>query len=159
MSKVQRPTSKVFVVLLLLLLGQGAWANHTAIEGGVRSGLALGLRSEYDLDKLTSFRFGLAGTTGNDLSFANTNPLVLYAGLDRYFFDLQKMPVELGAGVVVYSSDNSTLGPYLHAIANNLGGRSPLYAEIGIDFVQGARLNFQVGYKLWTIYSPVQNPY
>ncbi len=141
---------RYYVAMILLILGQVAWANHTAIEGGLRSGLALGLRSEYDLDNQWSVRFGLAGSTGDDLSFANTNPLVLFAGLDKYAFNLNRdLPLEVGVGVVVYSSDNSTAGPYLHAIVDNLNGDKALFAEAGIDFINGAKLQAQIGYNYY----------
>jgi hypothetical protein len=144
----------------MIFLASSAVANHTAFIGGARDGAALGMRTESDLTDKLSFRYGLEGSTGQDVTFASENPLVLFGSLDRYFFKIDnKYPLSLGIGAVVYSGNYPMAGPTIHAVIDNLFGKPELFADLGFDVVNGAQAQCQIGFKIWTTYSPVENPY
>ena len=59
-------------------------------------------------------------------------------------------PMSLGLGIVGYSGSNTTqFGPSLSLIFNRAFGVNPLFMQFGIDVVNPAKLQAQVGYKIY----------
>lgn len=144
---------------MLLLVCSSAWATHTALVGGLRDGMALGIRAEKDFDQYLSFRYGFAATTGTDLSLGGDNPFLFYGGFDRYLFAVNQYPISFGLGAVAYTGLSSQVGPYFNVIVDNLGADKKMFLSVGVDFIDRGYLQLQVGYKYWSIFSPEDNTY
>ena len=144
---------KRLTILLIVwgLFTQPAWAYHTAIIGGLRDGLALGMLVEQHLigEKLTA-RYGLEGSTGDDFTFSGDNPFQLSGGLK---FQLGKigrgLPFWGTAGLILYSGNNPLTGFSLSFIIEEMFNTKPLFVEMGADLMPNyAHIQAQIGYRI-----------
>lgn len=138
------------VIVLLAFLGSASFANHTAMVGGFRDGLSMGMRIEEHINENVMYRYGVEATTGEDLSFSGSNPFVLFTGLRNHFAQLGWSPVSAAAGAVGYFGGQTSYGASLSLIFENLNNSKPLFLETGVDYVAGqGHLLFQVGYRFF----------
>ncbi len=137
------------LIAFVLLVGQASWASHTAIIGGFRSGLALGIETVKDLNDRVSGRFGMEATTGEDLSFTGDNPFIMFLEGKIHLFDFVRSPMSLGLGLVGIYGVQTEYGGTLSLIFDRIYDRDELFLEAGIDYVSRGRLMLQVGYKLY----------
>ncbi|MBU0502160.1 MAG: hypothetical protein KJ811_02820 [Candidatus Margulisbacteria bacterium] len=137
---------KLFALLVSvsILLSGASLAIQPEIVGGIRDGLAVGIMADHQLGKNYGMRMGLEATTG-------AQPLILFLGGKFYLTNLTYgTPFSLGLGFVSYmgSSRNNSLGFGISGIINNAFGIKPMFVEVGVDIVDTARAQVQVGYKL-----------
>jgi len=145
--------SILFLIGILLsgCLVNGSWANHTALIGGVRDGLSMGMRIEEHLSDRLMYRFGIEGSTGEDLTFLGDNPLILAGGLKFRIMDIGKnRPTWFSLGLVGYSGNDSQIGIALSLIVDRVFDSDPLFFEIGADFLRQGHLQVQFGYRIMT---------
>jgi len=133
----------ILALLALFVLSQVSFAVNMGLIGGIRNGLAGGVQVETGVFPMATFRGALEAQTGD-------SSVVLYGGGK---FSLPKFPVRepvsLGAGIVSYiGQSNSNVGLSLSLIFNDLFD-SPLFGEVGIDFIKEGRLIAQVGYNIF----------
>jgi hypothetical protein len=141
----------ILVLSILIFTVNSSWAIQTAIIGGLRSGMALGMKVEAPWLENTSARFEVEGSTGEDMSFGGDNPLVIFGGIKYKLAGLiPELAVSLGAGIVGYSGNNSSLGPSLSLIFDNAFGMDSLFVEAGVDFMSSPKLQLQFGYRVLT---------
>ena len=142
---------KYFLVFIavLFLTGQAARADRTAIIGGLRSGLALGIETVKDFNDRVSGRFGLEATTGEDLGSAGENPFIMFVEGQFYLFDVGRSPVFLSLGLLGDYGYQTAYGASLSFIFNKIYGREELFLETGIDYISSGTLRLQIGYKLY----------
>ncbi|MBU0629369.1 MAG: hypothetical protein KKC80_00435 [Candidatus Margulisbacteria bacterium] len=134
---------KKTIVLLVsvVVLASGSFALQPALCGGIRDGAALGLILQEYLGSGVALRFGMEGNTGR-------NPMIAFAGGKFALSSIGRMPLSLGLGIVGYFGNNDTkAGLALSFIFDNAFGRSPMFIEAGIDIVDPAKLQLQLGYK------------
>lgn len=135
-------TKLVCFSLVLLLSVQAAWGSHSAMIGGVRGGLALGMETTRDFGALTG-RFGIEGATGEDLSPAGDNPFNFFAGLQVPL----RERLALSFGFIGYFGQRSEQGEYLSLVLDKLGSETT-YAETGFDwFGDHGHVFLQFGYR------------
>ncbi len=131
----------VAVVLSSILLGQSAFAMRSAIIGGVRDGLAIGIMGEENTPSNIGIRFGAEACTGK-------NPVVLFLGGKKYLTTLSgNVPLSLGFGLVAYAGNKTEAGISVSAIFDRAFGVPPLFVEVGIDIAGSGKLQAQVGYR------------
>ena len=131
------------VSCLLLVASCSAWAMQPEIIGGVRDGLALGMMAEGAVARNVSLRFGAEVNTGKQ-------PIILLFGGKFYLTHVGRTtPIYLGLGVVAYSGDNTDAGIAISLVFNRAFDVRPLFIEAGIDVANKARLQLQVGYKIY----------
>ncbi|MBU1026538.1 MAG: hypothetical protein KKA31_02290 [Candidatus Margulisbacteria bacterium] len=135
---------KLLVLFVLTVIVAGsALAMVPEVIGGVRDGLAIGIMAENPMAKGVSFRFGAEVNSGKQ-------PVILFAGGKFYMTNFGASPMYLGAGAVAYNGDSKTdFGAAISAVFNRAFGVEPMFAEIGIDVVNTARVQAQLGYKLY----------
>jgi len=136
--------------IILFLAGQSAWANHTAMIGGMRDGLAMGLEIEEHLSDNLMYRFGLEASTGEDISFTADNPFVLTGGGRFRLGKLGFSPMWGGVGVVGNFGNNTEIGVALSLIFEKIYNQDPLFLETGLDWFTDpghGHVQIQVGYR------------
>ena len=134
---------KIIVVsCLLLVVSCSTWAMQPEIIGGVRDGLALGMMAEGPIARNVSLRFGAEVNTGKQ-------PIILLFGGKFYLTHVGRSPMYLGLGAVAYSGDNTDAGIAISLVFNRAFNVNPLFIEAGIDVANKARLQLQVGYKIY----------
>ncbi|MFA6169534.1 MAG: hypothetical protein WCW67_02345 [Candidatus Margulisiibacteriota bacterium] len=133
---------KVILVLAsVLVLASGSFALQPALVGGIRDGAALGLILQEYLGSGAALRFGMEANTGK-------NPMIAFAGGKFGLSSVGRMPLSLGLGIVGYFGNSDTkAGLSLSFIFDNVFGRQPMFIEAGVDIVDPARLQLQLGYK------------
>lgn len=133
---------KLLIVLAsILVLTSGSFALQPAMIGGIRDGAALGLIMQEYLGTGVAFRFGMEANTGK-------NPMIAFAGGKFNLSSIGRMPLSLGLGIVGYFGNSDTrTGLALSFIFDNVFGRQPMFIEAGVDIVDPARLQLQLGYK------------
>lgn len=140
------------ILLVLIILGQGAWAFHTATFGGIRDGLVLGVLAEQHLmDEILTARYGMEASTGSDLSLLGDNPLQLFGGIKLPLGTLgpRKLPLWFNAGIVLYSGNNSQAGIYASFILEQIMNNKPLFLEAGADLLSDHYYAVaQIGYRI-----------
>jgi len=134
----------VFMAMLLLLFGQGAWAVYPAVVGGIRDGLALGVMLEDSIARNVAIRGGIEANTGRQ-------PLILFFGGKFYLTNIgRKIPMSLGLAFIGYTGNKGTDGGIsISFIFERLFDINPLFFEAGIDVAGSGRLQAQVGYKVF----------
>ncbi|MFA5840038.1 MAG: hypothetical protein WC890_05210 [Candidatus Margulisiibacteriota bacterium] len=132
----------VAITLLVLVLGSECLAFNTAVIGGMRNGLALGMMLENGLSRSATFRLGVEASTSN-------SPGIVFVG-GKWFLGVMdsSYPIYMSGGLVGYMGNNSEAGPYISLVFENLLDMSPLFLETGIDIVNSGRLQLQIGYYL-----------
>jgi len=131
----------IAALLFVLLLGQSAFAMRSAIIGGIRDGLAIGIMGEENTPSNIGIRFGAEACTGK-------NPVVLFLGGKKYLTTLSaNTPLSLGFGLVAYAGSNTEAGISVSAIFDRAFGVPPLFVEVGIDVAGSGKLQAQVGYR------------
>jgi len=138
-----------FVLVGLFLLTQMSWAARIDMVGGLRDGMALGIQSKQPLNNKWFWRYGVEASTGEDLSFYNINPFILFAGVSVPVMQLGWSPTELGINLIAENGALTEFGGGLSLIMNNIYNNKALSLELGIDYVRyHAHLLAQVGYAL-----------
>ena len=133
----------VFATLLVILFANVSSAFQPSIIGGIRDGLAIGFMADGPLAKNVGLRVGLEGNTGRQ-------PLILFLGGKFYLTSIDHALMSLGLGMVAYTGNNDTdVGGSFSLIFNRALGITPLFFEIGFDIVETARIQAQLGYKLF----------
>ncbi len=135
---------KLLVLFVLTVIVAGsALAMVPEVIGGIRDGLAIGIMAENPVAKGVTFRFGAEANTGKQ-------PIILFAGGKFYMSSFGSSPMYLGAGAVAYNGDSKTdFGVALSLVFNRAFGVDPMFVECGIDFANTARVQAQLGYKLY----------
>lgn len=137
------------VTFTILALVNSSWAVHTAIIGGVRDGMALGMLVNEHVNDNLMYRFGVEGSTGDDLSFSGVSPLILFAGGSLHLMDLGWSPVSLGLEIVGEYGNNTEYGPAVSLIINKLYNQDPWFFELGVDYLgKHGHVVAQVGYRI-----------
>ena len=142
---------KLFIVsCLLLAVSSMAWAWHTAMLGGYRDGYAMGVRTENRFTDRWEGRFGIEGSTGQDLYLTGDNPFILFGTMNYYLGDLRHSKVSLCSGLVAYTGDSSMTGISLSLLFDHaLPNTDSIFVELGSDIMNGKPyLNAQVGYAV-----------
>ena len=143
---------RLAVLIIVLLVGQGVWADHTCVIGGLRSGLALGMSVDHHLTENTWGRFEVAGTTGEDFSFTGDNPFVAAADLRTHVATLgpQQVRLSVGLGLVGIYGIRTEQGSFISAMFENIYGMEPLLLELGFDyFGDHGHATAQLGYRIY----------
>lgn len=131
------------VSCLLVVVSCSTWAMQPEIIGGVRDGLALGMMAEAPIARNVTLRFGAEANTGKQ-------PIILLFGGKFYLTHVgRRTPMYLGLGIVAYSGDNTDAGVAISLVFNRVFDINPLFIEAGIDVANKARLQLQVGYKIY----------
>jgi len=136
-------------VIILFLTAQSAWADRSAIIGGLRSGLALGIEVVKDFSGRFSGRFGMEATTGEDLSLLGENPFIMFLEGQLYLFNVGQSPLFLSLGLLGDYGYQTTYGGSLSLVFNKIYGKEELFLETGIDYLSGGVFWLQMGYKLY----------
>lgn len=134
---------KKMIVLLVagVILSSASFALQPALVGGIRDGAAMGLLLQEYLGGGAALRFGMEANTGQ-------NPMIAFVGGKFSLTSVGRMPLSLGLGLVGYFGNSDTKsGLALSFIFDNVFGRSPMFIEAGIDVVNPAKLQCQLGYK------------
>ncbi|HTY14012.1 MAG TPA: hypothetical protein VMD02_07510 [Candidatus Omnitrophota bacterium] len=132
----------IIMAALLLILANGAFAFQPAIIGGVRDGLAIGFMADGPLAKNVGIRVGVEGDTGKQ-------PLIFFLGGKFYLGSVGRSQMSLGLGMVAYSGNSTDIGGAFSLIFNRAFGVAPLFFEAGVDIASTARIQAQLGYKLF----------
>jgi hypothetical protein len=151
------------LITLILLLSQSAWGFHTAMIGGVRDGLALGLQvSNHLLGDNLMGRFILAGSTGTDSALTGENPLQLALGLKtRLYRDLWGTIGGIYySGSSPYASGVSMAGLSLSFMYEDAFDIDPLFFEAGADLMSDhSHVVFMAGYRFIDDFSEYRSRY
>ncbi|MFA5839563.1 MAG: hypothetical protein WC890_02770 [Candidatus Margulisiibacteriota bacterium] len=133
--------SKLFLVVsIIFVMGTSCLASQSAILGGIRNGLALGVMGEKNLSQGTDLRFGLEANTSN-------NPGIIFVGGKWFLTNISgRFPLFLSGGLVGYLGNNSEAGPYISLISEKFFDIKPLFIELGIDIANSGKLQLQIGY-------------
>jgi len=133
--------SFVFAILILtLMFCSKSFAARSAVIGGIRDGLALGLVMESDFSSGAKLRFGFEANTSN-------TPGIVFVGGKWFLRDMEnRFPMFLSGGLVGYLGDHTEAGPYISIIFERFLDVTPLFFEFGIDVVKSGRLQCQIGY-------------
>ena len=145
------------LVLCLIALSGLALANHTEIIGGLRDGVAFGLKTEEAHLAGLTLAYGLEATTGEDFSFSGDNPLIIFGGVELPFGVLgaRKIPTFLEIGPVGYFGLQSQVGIYASFMFKHIYGERPLDLEAGFDyFGDHGHVTLQLGYTLYSGLTP-----
>lgn len=135
---------KIFLVsALIMLLSGNAFAYQASILLGARNnGLGGGFNIEFGRYWNSNLRLGVEATSGK-------NPVLAYFGAKSIITGSSSpMPIYLAGGLVGTFGDKSQLGISLSFVLDRLFGARPVYAELGIDFLDTAKLQAQLGFKL-----------
>ena len=135
--------NKIFALLIIsLLLSGSSHALQTSVLFGARNnGLAGGVNIDFGRFWASHLRLGLEGTTGK-------NPGLVYFGARSMITGTTSMPIYLAGGLVGTFGEKSQLGLTISCIVDRLFGARPIVGEIGIDFLETAKLQAQLGFKL-----------
>ena len=129
------------LVLLTLIVSQASWGLHTAVLGGVRGGLAVGVQIEDGFSHNIDYRLGIEANTGK-------NPLILFGSGKVYLTEVSSgIPLSLNLGLVGYAGGASNMGLTLSFIFDNPFYIQPMFIEAGIDVAGSGKLIAQVGYR------------
>jgi len=149
--------------VIVLIFTQSAWAWHTAIIGGVRDGLALGLQvTDHLLGDNLMGRFILAGSTGTDSALTGENPLQLALGLKaRLYKDIWATAGGIYySGSSPYASGVSELGLSLSFLYEDAFDIDPLFFEAGADLMPDhSHIVFMAGYRFIDDFSEYRSRY
>ena len=133
----------VVASLLLIFCVQGALAMQPEIIGGLRDGLAIGMMAEGPIARNVTLRFAAEVNTGR-------LPIILLFGGKFYLTHVgRRTPMYLGLGAVAYTGDNTDAGIAVSLVFNRVFDVNPLFVEVGVDVVDKARLQMQLGYKIY----------
>ena len=133
----------VGATLVVILFANVSNAFQPSIIGGIRDGLAIGFMADGPLAKNVGLRVGLEGNTGRQ-------PLILFLGGKFYLTSIDHALMSLGLGMVAYTGNNDTdVGGAFSLIFNRALGITPLFFEVGFDVARTARIQAQLGYKLY----------
>jgi hypothetical protein len=133
-----------FLAATLLLAGS-VFAMQPEIIGGIRDGLALGIMADAPIAKNAGIRFGVEANTASQ-------PVIAFLGGKFFLTNTGGCPMYLGLGAVAYSGGDhrrTDLGASVSLIFNRAFNINPLFVEFGIDAADSARIQAQVGYKIY----------
>ena len=126
---------------LLLLLSSPGFAFKTAVLGGIRNDLALGVMfEEKNLPVDTTLRLGFEANT------SNPQGIIFISGKAHLMDVNKKHPLFLSGGLVAYLSNATQIGPYISLIFEPVLDVTPLFLEFGIDIAKSRLIQAQVGY-------------
>lgn len=131
----------IFVVaFMMLFVASRCFAFQTAVIGGIRDGLALGLIMESGPSDSAKLRLGFEAKTSNA-------PGLVFVGGKWFLNNISnRFPMFLSGGLVGYLGNNAQAGPYISLIFERFLDVTPLFLEAGIDVVDHGNLQFQMGY-------------
>ena len=133
--------------LVLLFSCQHAFAYQTALIGGVRDGLGMGIETSNKFSDYVTGRFGVEGTTGEDQDLTGDNPFLVFVGLKMPLAASQDSPVSWGLGLIGNYGNRTELGEYISVIFDKFY-RDAYFLETGLDwFGDHGHLEAQVGYR------------
>ncbi|MEA3493826.1 MAG: hypothetical protein U9R38_05515 [Candidatus Margulisiibacteriota bacterium] len=133
----------VLVAVSVAIFASSAFAFMPAIIGGYRDGLAVGIQGSSSIARNVALRLGVEATGGNA-------PLIAFIGGKFYLGAMGRMPMSLGLSGVMYSGNSSSkFGFGLSAIFDRAFGVRPMFLEVGVDVVDAARAQIQLGYKIY----------
>jgi hypothetical protein len=139
---------KILLGIILVLAAQTVWASHTAMIGGARDGLGLGMETSYKFSELFTGRFGVEGTTGEDQTIAGDNPFLIFAGLKMPLVTIKDEPISWGVGLVGNYGNMTEQGTYLSLIFDKLCNSDAYFLETGLDwFGTHGHVEAQIGYR------------
>jgi hypothetical protein len=144
---------RIISLAFVMLFCGSSWAYHSSIIGGMRDGLALGMKVEEISLGSVSLNFDVQATSGEDLSFAGDNPFVLSGAAKFDFAEIgpRKIPTSLELGLVGYFGNRTEQGTYLAMIFDKIYGVDPLSLEMGFDyFGDHGHVTLQLGYDIAT---------
>jgi hypothetical protein len=136
---------KLLVVSCLLLVASSSVFAAPAVIGGIRDGLAIGLMIDNPVARNVALRVGIEANSGKQ-------PMMVFFGGRFYLTSTGGMPMSLGLHGVGYTggSDNKTdVGFGLSFIFDRAFSVPPMFLEFGVDVANTARLQAQVGYKIY----------
>jgi len=135
-----KKTTMFVVAFIMLVLASRCFAFQTAVIGGIRDGLALGLMMESGPSDSAKLRLGFEANTSN-------TPGLIFIGGKWFLKDVNnKFPMFLSGGLVGYFGNNAQAGPYISLIFERFLDVTPLFLEVGIDVVDHGNLQVQMGY-------------
>ncbi|MFA5840522.1 MAG: hypothetical protein WC890_07770, partial [Candidatus Margulisiibacteriota bacterium] len=135
-----KKTKILLVVSIILVMGTSCLASQSAIIGGIRNGVALGIMGEKNLSQSVDLRFGFEANTSN-------NPGLIFVGGKWFLTNISgRFPLFLSGGLVGYLGNNTEAGPYISLITEKFFDVQPLFLEFGIDIVNSGKLQLQIGY-------------
>jgi hypothetical protein len=130
-------------LLMALLFVSGSFAMQPEVVGGIRDGLAIGIMADTPIATNAGLRFGLEANTGKQ-------PIMLFFGGKFFLTYAGGSPMYFGLAAVGYSGNNKTdVGAGLSIIFNRAFNVNPMFVEFGVDVAGSARLQAQVGYKIY----------
>ena len=133
----------VLILVSVVIFVSNAFAFTPAIIGGYRDGLAIGIMGSSSIARNVALRLGVEATGGDA-------PLIAFIGGKFYLGGMGRMPMSLGLSGVMYSGNsNSTFGFGISAIFDRAFGVRPMFLEVGVDVVDTARAQIQLGYKIY----------
>jgi hypothetical protein len=134
---------KIFVLVsLLLVVSSAALAFQPELIGGARNGgVALGLMAEHGRFYSANLRFGAEATS------YSARPVLLFYGAKFLLGNMGQMPTSLTLCVMAAFGNTSQAGLGLGVNIDRLFGYRPLFAELGVDFLETAKLQLQLGFK------------
>ena len=139
---------KIILGMVLILVAHTAWASHSAMIGGARGGLGLGMETSYRLTDRFTARFGVEGSTGEDLTVSGDNPFLIYAGLKMPLATIKDEPLSWGLGFIGNYGNRSEQGEYLSVIFDKLFNDDAYFLETGLDwFGDHGHVEAQVGFR------------
>ena len=142
---------KILIAIIIILFGSQCIAMHTALFGGYRDGLALGLIMEKPFVSNVVYRFGIEGTTGQ-------NHLLMFVGVRDYLLTSGAVPISLRLSLLGYFGNNSALGGSFSFIFDNINNNKQLFFETGLDLVGSAKAMAQFGYKFGQSWEEQEKP-
>jgi hypothetical protein len=139
---------KIIFGIILVLAAQTVWASHSAMIGGARGGMGLGMETSYKFSDRLTGRFGAEGTTGEDLVVAGDNPFLIYAGLKMPLATVKDEPIFWGLGFIGNYGKRTEVGEYFSVIFDKLNNNDAYFLETGLDwFGDHGHLEAQVGFR------------
>ncbi|MBN3033786.1 MAG: hypothetical protein JW873_06790 [Candidatus Saganbacteria bacterium] len=135
------------ILLAVIFSSQPVLASHTAMIGGLRSGLGLGAETDRQLGPVAA-RFGVEAATGEDLLPAGDNPFIIFAGLKLPLLTLGGRPVDWSFGFIGNYGNRTEQGEYFSLLFEKLGGNEAAFLETGLDwFGDHGHVQAQLGFR------------
>lgn len=129
-------------------MSSSALAVHTSMLVGLRNGLAMGLMVEEHFDDSFMYRLGWEATSGEDMSFANVNPMLFIGALKWRLKNISDTrEIWFSAGAVGYTGDSPAVGGTVSLVFEKLLPDEHVYLELGADILSQSHAIVQMGYR------------